>query len=97
MERYFKAYVPGFTPADGKSHAQWVNDRQAKILSKRHIKIQIKQVEAKVVNPQRIELRYRQYYQADQLKVASDKTLEMKWDGQQWLIASERAVEGDRK
>lgn len=97
MERYFKAYAPDFTPADGKSHDQWVNDRKTRILSKGHIMIQIKQVEAKVVDPQRIELRYRQHYQADQLKVASDKTVEMKWDGQQWLIASERAVESRRK
>jgi len=29
--------------------------------------------------------------------VSSDKTIEMRWIGQQWLITSERASEGARK
>ncbi len=97
MERYLKAYAPDFTPGDGKSHAQWVKDRQARILSKGSIKIQLRQIEPTLVGKTQVKLRYRQLYQSDQLKVSSDKTIEMRWIGQQWLITSERASEGARK
>lgn len=97
MERYFKSYAPEFTPPDGKTREQWVQDRRTRILSKDRIHIQIKQIDATLLSKTSVRLRYRQLYQADQLKIASDKTVEMKWGGQQWLIASERAQEASRK
>ncbi len=97
MDRYLKSYVPGFTPNDGKSHAEWVKDRQDRILSKGQIKIQISQVDAKLVNKNTIKLRYRQNYQSDKLKVSSVKVIEMKWQDQRWLITSERSAGGAQK
>jgi tetratricopeptide (TPR) repeat protein len=97
MDRYVKSYVPGFTPSDGKSHAEWLKDRQDRILSKGQIKIQISQVEAKLVNKNTIKLRYRQNYQSDKLKVSSVKLIEMKLQDQRWLITSERSAGGAQK
>ena len=97
MDRYVKSYVPGFTPSDGKSHAEWLKDRQDRILSKGQIKIQISQVEAKLVNKNTIKLRYRQNYQSDKLKVSSVKLIEMKLQDQRWLITKERSAGGAQK
>lgn len=97
MDRYVKSYVPGFTPSDGKSHAEWVKDRQDRILSKGQIKIQISQVEATLVNKNTVKLRYRQNYQADKLKVSSVKLIEMKLQDQRWLITKERSAGGAQK
>jgi tetratricopeptide (TPR) repeat protein len=97
MDRYVKSYVPGFTPSDGKSHAEWVKDRQDRILSKGQIKIQISQVEATLVNKNTIKLRYRQNYQSDKLKVSSVKLIEMKLQDQRWLITKERSAGGAQK
>lgn len=97
MDRYVKSYVPGFTPSDGKSHAEWVKDRQDRILSKGQIKIQISQIEATLVNKNTIKLRYRQNYQADKLKVSSVKLIEMKLQDQRWLITKERSAGGAQK
>jgi tetratricopeptide (TPR) repeat protein len=97
MDRYVKSYVPGFTPSDGKSHAEWIKDRQDRILSKGQIKIQISQVDAKLVNKNTIKLRYRQNYQSDKLKVSSVKLIEMKLQDQRWLITSERSAGGAQK
>ena len=97
MDRYVKSYVPGFTPSDGKSHAEWVKDRQDRILSKGQIKIQISQVEATLVNKNTVKLRYRQNYQSDKLKVSSVKLIEMKLQDQRWLITKERSAGGAQK
>jgi tetratricopeptide (TPR) repeat protein len=97
MDRYVKSYVPGFTPSDGKSHAEWVKDRQDRILSKGQINIQISQVEATLVNKNTIKLRYRQNYQSDKLKVSSVKLIEMKLQDQRWLITKERSAGGAQK
>jgi tetratricopeptide (TPR) repeat protein len=97
MDRYVKSYMPGFTPSDGKSHAEWVKDRQDRILSKGQIKIQISQVEATLVNKNTIKLRYRQNYQSDKLKVSSVKLIEMKLQDQRWLITKERSAGGAQK
>jgi tetratricopeptide (TPR) repeat protein len=97
MDRYFGAYVVGFTPPDGKSNAQWVKDRQARILSKGNIKIQISQIESTPLGKNSVRLRYKQNYQADQLKVSSVKTVDMKLVDQRWLITSERASGGGGK
>lgn len=97
MDRYFGSYVSGFTPPDGKTNAQWVKDRQARILSKGNIKIQISQIESTPLSKTSVRLRYKQNYQADQLKVSSVKTVEMKLVDQRWLITSERASGSDGK
>ena len=97
MDRYLKSYVPGFTPSDGKSHAEWVKERQDRILYKGQIKVQISQVNATLVNKNTIKLRFRQNYQADKLKVLSVKLIEMRLQDQRWLITSERSTGGAQK
>ncbi len=97
MDRYLKSYVPGFTPSDGKSNAEWVKERQDRILYKGQIKVQISQIEATLVNKNTIKLRFRQNYQADKLKVLSVKLVEMKLQDQRWLITSERSTGGAPK
>lgn len=97
VERYLKAYTPDFTAADGKAHAQWAKERQSKILSKNSIRLQLKQIEPNWVGKHQVRIRFRQHYQADQLKVSSDKTIEMKWLDQRWLITSERNSEGAQR
>lgn len=96
MEAYLGAYANDFQPADGKTLAQWKADRKNRILSKNRIKIQLSQIDARLVNPTTVRLKFFQKYRSDQLEASSHKTVDMKLSNQRWLITRERTSANNR-
>ena len=88
MNAYFAAYSNQFKPADGKTRKDWETDRQARILSKNSISVQVSDVEAQV-SGNNATASFRQIYRAGSLASNSRKTLEMARENGKWLITRE--------
>ncbi|NBS26908.1 MAG: DUF4440 domain-containing protein, partial [Gammaproteobacteria bacterium] len=96
MENYLGAYAEDFQPPDGKTLAQWRQDRKNRILPKNRIKVQLSQIEAKQLTPTTVRLKFYQKYRSDQLEASSHKTVDMKLSNQRWLITRERTSANNR-
>ena len=88
MSRYFAAYANNFTPAKRASRAQWESDRRIRIVSKKSISVQVREMQISF-NGDKASVRFRQLYSSDNLKNSSRKNLEMVRQGNRWLIARE--------
>lgn len=88
MARYFAAYANNFTPANRASRAQWESDRRIRIVSKKSISVQVREIQISF-NGDTASARFQQLYTSDNLKNTSRKTLELVRQGNRWLIARE--------
>lgn len=88
MTRYYAAYASEFTPANGASRAQWESDRRIRIVSKKTISVELRDVKVTTKGDTAM-VRFQQIYSSDNLKGTSRKTLDMVRQGQNWLIVRE--------
>lgn len=88
MARYFAAYANNFTPANRASRAQWESDRRIRIVSKKSISVEVREIQISF-NGDTASARFQQLYTSDNLKNTSRKTLELVRQGNRWLIARE--------
>ena len=88
MKAYLAAYGTQFTPAGKQSRAAWEKEREARIVGKSRINVSVSDLSVKV-NGDRATARFHQAYDADSLKVASRKTLEMVRSQGRWVIVRE--------
>lgn len=88
MTEYLAAYAESFTPPDKMSRAKWENDRRVRIVSKKSITVDIKQLQITLQGP-KATVRFQQIYESDNFKGNSRKTMEMDKQGQRWLIVRE--------
>ncbi len=88
MTRYYAAYASQFTPANGATRAQWENDRRIRIVSKKTIAVELRDVKV-TAKEDTATVRFQQIYSSDNLKGSSRKTLDMVRQGQKWLIVRE--------
>lgn len=88
MDRYLAAYGSDFVPAGGQSRKAWEEDRRARIVGKSSISVNLENLAIKV-DGQTATAKFRQIYRADNLNIASRKTLELQRSGNQWHIRKE--------
>ncbi len=88
MDRYLAAYGSDFAPAGGQSRKAWEEDRRARIVGKSSISVNLENLAIKV-DGQTATAKFRQVYRADNLHIASRKTLELQRSGNQWHIRKE--------
>lgn len=90
MKDYYKAYAPEFKGKSGSRKA-WEEDRRARILGKKKIKVELSNVKIKL-NGDKASVSFRQDYNSDSLDVKSSKTLQLiKSKSGAWLITQESA------
>ena len=88
MARYYAAYASNFTPANRATRAQWESDRRTRIVSKKSISVEAREIQISF-NGDTASARFRQLYSSDNLNNNSRKTLEMVRQGNRWLIVRE--------
>lgn len=88
IPRYYAAYASNFTPANRASRAQWESDRRIRIVSKKSISVEVREMKVSFTG-ETASVRFQQLYTSDNLKGSSRKTLEMVRQGNRWLIVRE--------
>ena len=88
MKRYYAAYANNFVPANRVSRAQWESDRRVRIVSKKSISVEVRDLQISF-NGETASVRFQQMYRSDNLKGSSRKTLDMVRQGNRWLIVRE--------
>ena len=88
MGGYVGAYAPGFKGTEGSASA-WQASRRQRIVGKSRISVELSGITVELLANNTARASFRQDYAADQLKVSSQKSLELvKRDGK-WLIRKE--------
>lgn len=88
LVQYFAAYASNFVPEERLSRTQWESDRRLKIVSKKSISVDVKQLKISL-SADRASVKFQQIYASDNFKGKSLKTLEMVRSGNRWLIVRE--------
>lgn len=88
MNTYLAAYASDFAPAGKQTRAAWEKERNARIVGKSKISVQVSDLKIKV-DGSRARAQFRQEYQGDALHVNSAKTLVLVHQGGNWKITSE--------
>ena len=88
MSTYLGAYDKSFDPPGRMTRAAWEKEREARILGKSMIKVQLSDV-AVAIKGNKATARFLQAYSADTRDVSSRKTLELVNRGGRWTIVRE--------
>ena len=88
MDRYLEAYAGNFVPSDHQPKSKWEADRRLRILSKKNISVEIRQLKV-AVDGKTATAQFQQIYTSDNFTGNSRKTLDMVKHGSRWLIARE--------
>lgn len=88
MDGYLGAYADGFVPAERMSRSKWEAERRLRILSKKNISVDVRQLKL-ATDGKRVTAQFQQVYASDNFSGNSRKTLEMVKQGGRWLIARE--------
>lgn len=88
MKAYLGAYGKDFDPPGRMTRAAWEKEREARIVGKSKITVQVSDLNV-AVNGNKATARFRQAYSADSLNVSSRKTLDLVESNGRWLIVRE--------
>ncbi|MCW2311491.1 L,D-transpeptidase Cds6 family protein [Rhodoferax antarcticus] len=88
MDAYLKAYSPDFDPAGKQSLSAWKKERYDRIVGRKSISVKVTNLNIRVRGDEAVAS-FRQAYKAERLSVFSQKTLDLKKSGQNWLITRE--------
>lgn len=88
MTAYLGAYDKSFDPPGRQTRAAWEKEREARIVGKSKISVQLSDLSVSV-SGDKATARFRQAYSADALNVASRKTLELVNSNGRWTIVRE--------
>ncbi|GAA4429043.1 L,D-transpeptidase Cds6 family protein [Acidovorax lacteus] len=88
MKGYLAAYGKDFDPPGSMSRSAWEKEREARIMGKSRISVQLSDL-AITVNGNKATARFRQAYSADSLNVTSRKTLDLVQANGRWVIVRE--------
>ena len=88
MQAYLGAYDKSFDPPGRQTRSAWEKEREARIVGKSKINVQLSDVTV-VVNGDKATARFRQAYTADALNVTSRKTLDLVNHNGRWSIVRE--------
>lgn len=88
MAAYYAAYADDFSPSGGVSLAQWKMDRRDRIVNRKSISVDVRQLNIQVKDDTAVA-KFQQLYVSGNLRANSRKTLNMVRQGTQWLIVRE--------
>lgn len=88
MGAYLGAYDKSFDPPGSQTRAAWEKEREARIVGKSKITVQLSDI-AVTVNGDKATARFRQAYRADALNINSRKTLDLVSNQGRWTIVRE--------
>jgi len=88
MKAYLAAYGKDFDPPGRMTRAAWEKEREARIVGKSKITVQVSDLNVSV-NGNKATARFRQAYSADSLNVSSRKTLDLVQHQGRWTIVRE--------
>ncbi|MBU1352593.1 MAG: tetratricopeptide repeat protein [Gammaproteobacteria bacterium] len=88
MTAYLAAYDKSFDPPGRQSRSAWEKEREARIVGKSKISVQISDLSVSI-NGDKASARFHQAYSADTLNVTSRKTLDMVNNNGRWTIVRE--------
>ena len=88
MKAYLAAHGKDFDPPGRMTRAAWEKEREARIVGKSKITVQVSDLNVSV-NGNKATARFRQAYSADSLNVSSRKTLDLVESNGRWLIVRE--------
>ncbi len=89
VDDYLQAYASSFVPPEGQSRSKWEAERKLRIVSKKSISVEVRQLKV-TVEDKTATVQFQQIYSSDNFTGNSRKTLEMVRQGERWLIARER-------
>ena len=88
MNGYLGAYADSFVPAEHVPRNKWEADRRLRILSKKNISVEVRQL--KITSDGKLaSAQFQQVYASDNFSGNSRKTLDLVRQGSRWLIARE--------
>lgn len=88
IEMYLDQYSPEFKPQDGRSRSEWVKMRSGRISGKKHIQIDLKDIDIDLLEETAV-IRFTQMYTDESVKTVNRKKMVwFKYDGR-WLIQKE--------
>lgn len=88
MGAYLGAYDKAFDPPGRQTRAAWEKEREARIVGKSKISVQVSDIVVSV-SGDKATARFRQAYSADSLNVTSRKTLDLVNNNGRWTIVRE--------
>lgn len=88
MDGYLQAYAGHFAPPDRLTRSKWEAERRQRIVSKKSISVEVRQLKVKVED-KTATAQFQQIYSSDNFTGNSRKTLEMVKQGGRWLIVRE--------
>lgn len=91
IQTYIDSYVPGYSPGKGVTHQQWVNERTSRIVPRKHIEVEISDLQMRTRPDGTLQARFLQHYRSDALDNRTRKELILTQQNGRWLIASERS------
>ena len=91
VRNYLAFYAPDFKPEGGLSRDEWVQQRQQRFAKVNGNRIEIQNLSVRMVNPETALATFRQVYVAGTYADTTEKTLEWRKQGGQWLIVRESA------
>ena len=89
VKTYLAFYAPGFAPEGGLSRDEWARQREQRIAKAQDIRIEIQTPVVRSESPDSAFVEFRQTYSAASFRDTSEKTLEWRKEGGQWLIVRE--------
>lgn len=91
VDQYLASYADSFTPAKGRSLANWKKFRQGRVSKPSKIKLTINNQKTEIVDTDNAKVSFKQYYKADGRPIRTNKTLVLKKVSGTWLINKEIA------
>lgn len=93
VDKYLGAYSPDFVPGNGRTRAEWEQQRRVRISNKNQIRIEAVDVVLEVGSSTAVVATFQQHYRADVLNEISNKMLVFIRDSEtsnDWKIVDER-------
>lgn len=88
VEAYFASYSPNFLPQK-TNYATWQEQRKTRIQAPSFIKVELSNIQIQQISERKARLRLTQAYQSSTFNSTDQKTLELAYINNKWLIVSE--------
>lgn len=91
VDKYLGFYSDNFEPAGGKSLSQWRSERRRRLTQPAYIRVEIQDVEARVLTANQAQAVITQRYESNTYRDTASKELLLERHGNQWKIVQELA------
>lgn len=88
VKTYFASYAPNYSPKSSTRKA-WMDYRQERILAPKRIKVELSEIKIVLIKPTLAKVSFVQSYSSDTINARDQKSLELEWMNNAWLITSE--------